>query len=371
MTFSFRHNEKIPVEDWDRLVRMSPDGWVFALHGWQRLVASVEDWGFVDHGFGVYENERLLAVVPLHVQSGSMVAGSSGWGGAGPVLEGGLTSERRRQVFCAAVEHTVEAAEVAGAIRLDMSCSPVTESSIDSRWAINPFALLGFEDSSLMSQVIALETAESDLWSGLTKTARNLIRRSEKAGFRVEPADWTEALDVYYDIHQETYARTGVFPHPKRYFQGIAEAMAPSGAARLLALISPGGEPVAFQGTAQFGRGANYHIGCSRDAVQSFSPGYPLMWAAIEAAKVSGCAWFDVGWIFPASDDPKQKGLTHFKTRFGGEPHRSFKAERQLAASDNLSESIAPAHSRTTRFHERTFAIARRARRFLAMGTQA
>lgn len=369
MTFSFRHTDKILAGNWDRLVQGSPDGWVFALQGWQRLVADVEEWGFVDHGFGVYEDERLLAVVPLHVQPESRVAGSSGWGGAGPVIEGGLSAERRRQVFRAAAARMIEIAEGAGAIRLDVSCSPVTESSIGNRWAIDPFALLGFADRSLMSQVIALEADEGALWSGLSEIARRRIRQAEKAGFRVEPIDWRTSLDAYYDIHRETYARTGVSPHPKRYFQGIAESITPAGAARLLALVSPDGEPVAFNNSAVFGNGANYHTGCSRDAVQSLSPGYPLMWAAIQAAKAGGSAWFDVGWIFPASDDPKQRGLTHFKTRFGGEPHRSFRAERQLAIPAGLTEQVAPARQETTRFRDRTLAIARRARRLLASGT--
>lgn len=368
MTFSFRPIDEIQAKDWDRLVQGSPDGWVFALQGWQRLVTEVEPWGFVEHGFGVYQGECLLAVVPLHVQAASRVAGSSGWGGAGPVIEGGLDAGLRRQVFAAAAARMIEVAEGARATRLDVSCSPVTASSIGNRWAIDPLALLGFEDRSLMSQVIALDVDEKALWSGLSKTARNLVRRSERAGFRVEQVDWPDALEAYYDIHRETYARTGVSPHPKRYFQGIAEAIAPLGAARLLALISPGGEPVAFQGMAALGRGTNYHIGCSRDAVQSISPGYALMWAAIQAAKAEGRAWFDVGWIFPSSEDPKQRGLTHFKTRFGGEAHRAFRAERKLAVRATLPEPVAKARPETVGFRHRTLAIARR---FLATGTEA
>ncbi|MGI9500848.1 MAG: lipid II:glycine glycyltransferase FemX [Geminicoccaceae bacterium] len=370
MTLSFRSIDDVPAEEWDELVQTSPDGWVFGLHGWQRLVADVEAWGFVDNGFGVYEGDRLQAVVPLHLQPSSNIAGSSGWGGSGPVIRGSLPPERRQQVFRAAVARMIEIAEAAGAIRLDVSSSPVTASSIGSRWAINPFALLGFDDSSLISQVISLEPSESDLWHALSKTARNLVRRGEKAGFRVEPADWLISLDAYYDIHVETYARTGVAPHPKRYFEGIATAIAPSGASRLLALISPDGEPVAFHGTVQFGNGANYHIGCSRTAVQSLSPSYLLMWEAIKAAKASGAGWFDVGWIFPATDDRKQKGLTHFKTRFGGEPHRSFRAELGMVTRVDRTE---PTVDEAPGIRDRTFAIAgrfaRRARRFLAAGT--
>ncbi|HRJ69307.1 MAG TPA: hypothetical protein PK812_06830, partial [Beijerinckiaceae bacterium] len=39
---------------------------------------------------------------------------------------------------------------------------------------------------------------------------------------------------------------------------------------------------------------------------------------------------YDCGWIFPGASDGKQRGLTLFKTRFGGEPHRAFRARRQV-----------------------------------------
>ena len=156
-------------------------------------------------------------------------------------------------------------------------------------------------------KVISLEPPEEELWQGLSKTARNLVRRADKAGYRVTRVNWEASLDAYYDVHVETYARTGVPPHPKSYFGGIARYMAPSGASRLYALMSPAGEPAAFHNTIQLGAGANYHTGCSRTAVQADSAGYLLMWEALKAAKVDGAAWYDCGWIFPGARDSKQK----------------------------------------------------------------
>ena len=192
---------------------------------------------------------------------------------------------------------------------------------------MNPFALQGLADTSLTSQVLALDASEDELWMGLSKTARNLVRRAEKSGYHVEIADWLTSLDTYYSIHCETYLRTGVSPHPRRYFEGIAQHIAPSGASRLLALLTPGGETIAYHNTAQFGVGACYHTGSSRNIAQSDSVGYLLMWEAIKAAKQAGALWYDCGLIFPTATDQKQKGLTLFKTRFGGEPHRAFRAE--------------------------------------------
>jgi hypothetical protein len=328
-------------DEWDAVVRGSPDGWVFGLHGWQSVVTGVDAWDYRERGFGLRDNGRLAAVMPLHFRPSQKVTGSSGWGGAGPIVAGGLTPENRRKVYAGVLAHAAALARADNSVRLDISMSPVTASSLASRRGVNPLELAGFKDTSLLSQVIRLDTDEA-LWAGLSKTARNLIRRARTAGYRAAPADWTASLDAYYDIHAETYARTGVRPHPRQYFAGIAAHVAPAGASRLLAALSPAGEPVAFHNTAYHGPGAVYHTGCSRDAVQADSLGYLLMWEALREARAAGAGWYDCGWIFPAATDPKQKGLTLFKTRFGGEPHRSFRAELALESAAAPEPSAPP-----------------------------
>ncbi|QWG25101.1 GNAT family N-acetyltransferase [Bradyrhizobium sediminis] len=365
MTLSVVPIGDIEAPDWDVVVRASPDGWVFALHGWQRLVTDVEAWGFEEHGFGLMEDGRLVAVCPLHYKPAARTAGSSGWGGSGPVIAGDLRGAARRRVFAEAVEHCIETSRRLGATRFDVTCSPVTRASLDAPWGVNPFALERLADTSLLSQVIALEPDQETLWMGLSKTARNLVRRTEKAGFKVESVDWRESLDTYYAIHTETYLRTGVSPHPRAYFEGIANRMSPSGASRLLALKSPGGEAVAFHNMALFGAGACYHTGCSRDIAQGDSVGYLLMWEAIKAAKSAGALWFDCGLIFPGATDSKQKGLTLFKTRFGGEPHRAFRSEEVFdysVAEAEKGSGEAPGH---TAPHATRLAILAFARRWL------
>jgi hypothetical protein len=57
-------------------------------------------------------------------------------------------------------------------------------------------------------------------------------------------------------------------------------------------------------------------------------------------AKKMGVEWYDAGWIFPHGATEKQKGLTYFKTRFGGEPHRSFFAELDLSLSVSKDPNI-------------------------------
>jgi hypothetical protein len=332
VNFSYPSLAEIGDAAWDDLVRSSPDGWVFSLAGWQRLVRDVAEWGFLERGFGIMEGSRLRAIVPFHFRPQHGVSGSSGWGGSGPVIIEGLSNAARESVFAAAIARMLDVAQADGASRLELSCSPVTGASLANRWGVNPFVFHGFEDLSRLSQVIDLSVGKETLWSGLSKTARQAVRKAEKAGYRVERVDWSQHVDAYYDCHRETYQRTGVAPHPRDYFAGMAAHTAPAGASVLFAAFSPQGEPIAYHNDARLDPGANYHTGCSRNAARQEGLDYLLMWYAILDAHRSGLSWYDCGWIFPGATDPKQQGLTLFKTRFGGEPHRAFAGQMRLLA---------------------------------------
>jgi hypothetical protein len=213
-----------------------------------------------------------------------------------------------------------------------MAISPVTRTSILQRWGVNPFVFHGFKDTSQLSQIIDLSLAEAELFEAISPKTKPLLQRALDNGIEVRRVDWAEFLDDYYACHCETYIRTGVSPHPKTYFAGIAQEMAPRGYASLLGAFTRAGEPVAFHNAARFLEGALYHTGCSRTQALALGANHLLLWRSILSAKQAGVRWFDVGTIIPGATDPKLKGLTLFKTRFGGEPHRYLRAEMELPA---------------------------------------
>jgi len=324
--------------DWDDLVAGSPDGFVFSLAPWQRLILAVDAWGLRDHSFGYYENGRLVAVMPLQFSPRNGRMSSSGWGGSGPVVAAGLDGPARERVLRVTLEQARMLAQEAGASHLDMALSPVTGSSIALRWGVNPFVFHGFNDTSHIAQVIDLAPSEDELFGAVSAKTKPLLQRAADEGIAVRRVDWREFLDAYYDCHCETYTRTGVSPHPQAYFAGIAHEIAPRGHAVLFAAFSRAGEPIAFHNAARFAHGALYHTGCSRTQALELGANHLLLWRSILAAKEDGLRWFDVGTIIPGTDDPKLKGLTLFKTRFGGEPHRYLHCEMPLPAQPAAAE---------------------------------
>jgi len=319
---------------WDALVLASPDGFVFGLAGWQRLILDVRDWGLRDLSFAAHEPgrpERLLGVMPLQLDASGAVAASSGFGGVGPIVAGGLAPGHRVRVRRGLLRHAEETARAAGARELTFALQAVTAASRAGR-GVSPFVEEGYEDVSTLSQIVDLRPDESQLFAGLADDARRQIARARSLGYRAERADWAKLLDDYYRTHVETYRRTGVPPHPRAYFEGIARETAPAGHAVLIVGYAPDGRPVAFHNDARMGDGALYHTGCSETAHLESGVNYLVFWQALLDAKAAGCTAYESGEVFPgAAPGSKDHGLTVFKRKFGGEPHRRLRARKILA----------------------------------------
>lgn len=355
MTLDFLPRTQIASSDWDALVKCSPDGWIFALYGWQELILAVESWDFEDFSFGFHENGKLVAVVPLQFNPQNGRMSSSAWGGCGPIISGTLVGKARHRVIQGALEFCIGYARERGATHFDFSISPVTQTALGSLWGINPFVFHGMDDCSGMSQVIDLTSSESQLWAGLSPDARRQIRIAKDKGYTVERASWTENLNDYYILHEETYKRTGVHPHPKAYFEGIAVHMGSTSDSVLWVARSATGAVVAYHNAAWFNSGGSYHTGCSTNDVKQYGVGYLLFWEAICGAKTAGIRWYECGPIFPGSDNTKQQGLSTFKTKFGGQPHRHFISAKLLKSQ--CSSKSAPMLGPWARIQARMFSL--------------
>jgi hypothetical protein len=331
--------DAVPQEQWDTLVMRSPDGWPFALSSWRRLILAVCEWQLEDRSFAVFDSSEMCAVVPMQLDHRSRALGMTGWGGCGPIIAGQVSARHRDLIRTAVVGMVDEAAAKLDAKALHFSLPPVTVSAIENGRGVNPYAFCGLEDCSGIAQVIDLSADEVSLWRGLSETARQTVRKAEKGGIVVVEADWGEMLNRYYRIHEENYLRTGVTPHPISYFSGIANEMAVAGHSVLWAALDQEGEAIAFHNDMHFGAGVWYHTGCSTEAGLATGANYLLFWRSMLGARAAGRQWYDCGEIFPVSDDKKRNGLTLFKTRFGGQPHRFLKASKNYNSREGNAVS--------------------------------
>ncbi len=189
---------------------------------------------------------------------------------------------------------------------------------------VNPLIFFGYKNTISQAYVIDLSQSEEDIFRGYVQTTRNLINRTQKdTGIVIVEAKATqEDLDKYYELHVETYKRTGVTPHPKEYFEKIFFGILPLKKCHILFLYK-NDKLIVAHNTLIYKDVAMYWTGCS---VTDKGDGETrlLMHNQIIWAKKNGCKFFEVGECFPNVFEGKLKGLNDFKKSFGGFIHPIF-----------------------------------------------
>ncbi|WP_085902020.1 lipid II:glycine glycyltransferase FemX [Kiloniella majae] len=326
-----RHD--LGAEAWDRIVLSSPDGWTWALYDWQEMILGVERWRMQEQGFAVKKGSQVLAVVPLHYQPDENYLTSSGWGWTGPVLADGISSKLEKKIRGAIYDRIVDLGKTLRARVYLEGAPPITRRSLENKWAVNPCIASGLTDTSTQSLILDLTQSEDELWLGLSQDARQQIKKAEKNGYTVNLCSWKDNVDRYYQLHCETYTRTGVPPHPRAYFEGVAQSVDPEKYTALWGGVSPDGEVIAYHNDCCFGDAALYHTGCSSPEHMVSGINYLIFWHAILGSKRAGRKWYEIGEVFPGAKGNKEEGLSIFKSKFGGEVHRYFRSSLALSAT--------------------------------------
>ena len=207
---------------------------------------------------------------------------------------------------------------------------PLAANNMANTRGVNTLVLNGWEDVSTLTRLVDLGLPQSDLEAAAADAGRK-IRRARDRGYTVAPGNWNELVDEYYTMHTQTYQRTGAAPHPRSYFEGIAEGFSARKNALLWVCRSADGQPVAFHNSARFKLGAAYWSGCSQYDHAQAGVNYLLFWHAIMGAKEDGYKFYDVGEAFPNSPDRKLGGLTQFKSKFGGDLYRFYRGRFSLS----------------------------------------
>jgi hypothetical protein len=317
---------------WDAVVSVSSEAWVWALWDWQEVILAVPRWQLEDASFAIADGDRIVGVVPLQWSGDRARVSGSGFGLTAPALSSALRPAERDTVTAFAFAHVRALALSGSAQRIDFALSPVSEGSIATPLPMNPFLAHGYSDNSGVVRVVDLQQEEQQILAGFSRDTRQQIRRAREAGVSVRQVDWREFLDEYYAVHVETYERTGEVPHPREYFAGIASRLAPAGHSVLWAATTREGRIVAFHNSARLGRGAMYHTGCSRAAALHNGANYLAFWEALVGAKAAGCLAYEIGEIFPGALGGKKEGLSRFKSKFGGDTRPLYRGSLELPA---------------------------------------
>lgn len=160
---------------------------------------------------------------------------------------------------------------------------------------------------------------EEDLLKNMEKNHRNLVRRCEKEGVRIEITSDPEAVEEFNRMHDVTVKRHNFHRFPDGYVRKEFNALAPQNAAVIKAFL-PTGELDAVGIFMFYGTMSCYRHAASLMSDKRLPTSYAVQWAAIQEAKKRGCTVHNFWGIAPpeATKAHPFYGITHFKKGFGG-----------------------------------------------------
>jgi subtilisin family serine protease len=314
--------EDLGRDAWDAFVDSADEAWLWHVFDLQDAVAT---WpGKHDLSFALVDRQadgEVVAVMPLHLIKGKRM-GFLNWhvldSIGGPACSNSLGKKYRQRVLQRVMEEMVCLAKEHRAVEITLSLPPMSPARRGERCPrVNPLLVLGCENTLTQTWVVNLQTGKDQVWANMEGRARTAIRKAEKLGVDCRPAGQAGDLDIYYNLHCETYKRTGVRPHPRAYFEAIWRNFLKKNLSYIL-FAKWHGTVVAAENFGIYKQAAVYWTGAASAQGLVMGANSLLQWRAMQWMIDNGLEWYETGEAFPQVHSGKLKGLNDFKKSFGG-----------------------------------------------------
>jgi Acetyltransferase (GNAT) domain len=324
--------------DWDAFCLKSPDAWYwhttqwleYSLHYRPELQPRSES-------FLCLLNGEIAALCPLITETyanGEPMTEFSFGGDAvpAPAFAEELSHKDRKAVVKLVFAHIDARAEAQRVGRASFRVSSVAPSFWSYQFPqANPLVRLGFNDISLVTQVLDLEGDEPQLLRDMRKGHRADIARAAKL-MQAEVLDQMNITQQRFDSYRLLHHKAaGRVTRPLETFQMMLEWIRAGQAILCAATLE--GRDVGFALVSVYKDGAYYSSSCEDPEYNDLPIGHLLQWRAMQWLKQHGIRRYEIG-VQPFSDQvhsptsEKELKIGFFKRGFGGQSVAFWRGEK-------------------------------------------
>lgn len=336
MVMLLKSYNDIGASEWDAFCNDSPDAWFQHTTHWIEYTLAIRDDKSLEHAsFGVFEDNRLLAIVPVIIDTryrGSCRAGTMlGFPLPYPALYSDLTEKKKSKV----VQFIFNEIDRHALDYVQYYVQPLAPSTAALR--VNPILEKGFTNQTIATNMLILEGVdEHSLYQKMSGNRRRDIAFCEKEGYSVRifcQDNTDEALAIYQAIH---LAAAGRKTRPDATWGCMAEWL--SNGLSMLAIAYFDGMPVSGVLVNLYKERAFYQSGATLPDVASVRGlGHLLQWEVVRALKGLDVTHYDVGWQWYPNfsmdmADKKMLDISAFKAGTGAALVPLYRGERFTSA---------------------------------------
>jgi len=174
-----------------------------------------------------------------------------------------------------------------------------------------------------------LRISEGELFMGLRKTARYLIRQAQKnKDIEIFQSSRIEDIEIFNNLYQEVVKSQHFVPFSYEYLKNEFLAFQPDNQISIF-FGKYKGEIVASAFVLFWSNIGFYHHAALLPKYHKIPVAYSLLWETIKEAKKRGCNLFDFWGYVDPKKEPRHPwaGPTFFKMGFGGRPYEYVKTQ--------------------------------------------
>jgi len=168
--------------------------------------------------------------------------------------------------------------------------------------------------------LLDLGLSEKELLVNMNKNHRNLIKRCEREGVRIEKHINVKDLKEFHDLHEKTAKRHNFHRFSNEYVEKEFENFSGDKEVIVWKVYLPNGKLDSAAVVYYYGKMACYRHGASLMQNKKLPTSYLLQWESIKEAKNKKMRYYNFWGIAPENANKKHPffGITHFKKGFGG-----------------------------------------------------
>jgi hypothetical protein len=293
----------IPIGDqrWDEFVEQHPDGWIYHLSAWHRVL--LKSFGHIKgQCLAIIKDadDRIIAGLPLFTVS-SWLTGKRMVSAPFSTLITPLTGK---------YEQIPLLLSNAQGLCSRNRCSRLEIRNMKSYAGVLPVGFL--EVSCFKHHAIDLSQPVEALYKKLDRSCiRQRITRAEANNLVVRKGHSDSDMHEFYHLYLKTRRRVGRPAQPYKLFQTIRDELHIPGLCELI-FACKDGKPLAGLLLLKYKKRVSAEWAASDETYKQISPNQFLFWEAIKDSKEKGFEIFDFG-----RTSVSNKGLMDFKNRWG------------------------------------------------------
>jgi hypothetical protein len=334
----FKRNNEITATELENLFLVSDYAYFVHTKKWIDLILNLrDDNSSIDLSFGVYENSKLVAFIPLvkgfihnnvKLNELSMHASPLPF----PAFTNKLSKNNKDKIEKLIFEKIFKIAKDENISYMSFYVSPLGDAVLNKDVTVNPLSKFGFHDTTVSTNILNLKKKKDVLFRNFRKGTKSDIKTAIKNGLEIKIYDQDnitrKVFDVYKNIHFQAAGRK---TRPDKtwdiMFEWIQKGVS------ILSITTKEGKCISAQLVNTYNKKAYYQSGATKlEHERERGAGHLAQWEIIKYLELNNFTHYELGWnwypnISQEVSDPKMLGISRFKAGFGADIYPLFRGE--------------------------------------------